>query len=150
MKKTKLSIALFIIMLFTALACTACVDKNVVDGAKLIENTQKLVVIEATETGGSLEDALKSFSQAGNIELEGSTNEFGFFITSINGYAPDASKNEFWAIYSSLGEYEGVSYSNAEYGTYEYNGVTYASASYGVSGMPLIKGEIYILTISTF
>lgn len=150
MKKTKLIIALLSVMLFITLSCTACVDKNVIDGAKLIESSEKLVVIEATETGGSLEDALKSFSQAGNIELEGSTNEFGFYITSINGYEPDASKNEFWAIYSSLGEYEGVSYSNSEYGTYEYNGTTYAIASYGVSGMPLIKGEIYILTISTY
>lgn len=148
--KTLFATVVFLVLMFTVTTFIACNNEANVDGVKLLENTEKLVVIEATQTGGNLEDALKSCKEAGKLEYEGATGDFGFYLTSVNGYTPDTSKNEFWAIYSTLGEYEGVSYSNAEYGTYDYKGTTCASASYGVSGMPLIEGKIYIFTIATF
>ena len=127
---------------------TAC-TKDEAD-AKLLENSQTLVVIEANATGGSMKDAMAKLKGAGDLDYEGSEGEFGFYLTSVNGYTPNAAKNEFWAVYTTLGEYDGVTYSNVEYGTYEYDGKTLASAAYGISGLPLIKGHLYILTVSTY
>lgn len=148
--KTLLAMACSMTLLFAVTAFAACSNGSNVDEVKLLESTEKLVAIEATKTGGSLEDALKSLKKTGELEYEGSTGDFGFYLTSVNNYTPDSSQNEFWAIYSTLGEYEGVSYSSVEYGTYDYHGTICASASYGISGMPLVEGEIYIITISIY
>lgn len=150
MQKTKSKVALIVAVVMMALSTilSACGDGNA--KAKLLKSDEKLIVIEAIATGGSIEDALKELKSDGEIDYEGSTSEFGFYLNSINGYVPDVSKNEFWAIYTTLGEYEGVSYSNVEFGVYEYDGKECASASYGISGMPLVEGEIYIIAISTY
>ena len=150
MKKGNKIVILLIatIMTVSGLILTACTNDEA--DAKLLENSETLVVIEANATGGSMEDAMAKFKKAGNLDYEGSVSEFGFYLISVGGYTPDASKNEFWAVYTTLGEYEGVAYSNVDYGTYEYNGKTCASAAYGISGLPLVKGNLYILTISTY
>lgn len=146
--KNKIAFIVAVVMVALSMLLSACGDRDV--KVKLLKNDEKLVVIEAIDTGGSLEDALKELKADGKLEYDGSTSEYGFYLNSINGYVPDASKNEFWAIYTTLGEYEDVSYSSVEFGVYEYNGKICASASYGISGMPLVEGEIYVLTISTY
>ena len=150
MKKGNRIVILLIttIMTVSGLILTACTNDEA--DAKLLENSKTLIVIEANATGGSMKDAMAKFKEAGNLDYEGETGEFGFYLTSVNGYTPDAAKHEFWAVYTTLGEYEGVVYSNVDYGTYEYNGKTLASAAYGISGLPLIAGNLYILTISTY
>ncbi len=127
---------------------SACANGNA--DATLLENSETLVVIKANTTSGSMQDAMTKLKEAGQISYEGSESEYGFYITSVNGYTPDASKNEFWAVYTTLGEYEGVTYSSAEYGAYEYKGTSCASALYGISGLPIVEGYLYILTISTY
>ena len=150
MQKTKNKIAFIVAMIMAMLTIflSACGDGDA--KVKLLKNDETLVVIEAVETGGSLEDALKELKADGKLDYEGSTSDYGFYLISINGYTPDSSKNEFWAIYTTLVEYDGVIYSSAEFGTYEWDNKILSSASYGVSGLPLIAGEIYILTISTY
>ncbi|MBS5842964.1 MAG: hypothetical protein KIC77_05720 [Clostridiales bacterium] len=136
-----------VIMLFVFAACK---NETSSDYSVILENMENLVVIEATKTDGSLEDALKSLKENGELEYEGSTGDYGFYLTSVNGYIPDVQKNEYWALYSTLGEYEGVTYSDTEFGQYEYNGKICAAASYGVSGMPLVEGELYVLAVSSY
>ena len=121
-----------------------------VDGVKLVESSEKVVVIEATATKGSLLDAMNALESAEELKFETSGSGDMTMIVSVNGYAPDSSKNEFWAIYTSLTELDGVVYSNAEYGTYEYGGKTLGSASFGCAGLPLVEGETYLLAISTY
>lgn len=119
-------------------------------GASVLESSDKLVVIEAAETGGSLEEAMAALSKAGKLTYDGSEGDYGFYLNSVNGYAPDAESSEYWAVYTTLGEYEGVPYSSTEYGTYDYSGKTCASASYGISGLPMVEGEIYVLVVETY
>lgn len=135
-------------MVALSLLLSACGDGDA--KIKLLKNDEKLVVIEAIDTVGSLEDALKELKADGKLDYEGSTSEYGFYLVSINGYIPDASKKEFWAIYTTLGEYKGVSYSSEEFGVYNYENKTCASASYGASGLPLVEGQLYIITISNY
>lgn len=110
--------------------------------------TQVLVRVMETEDGKSMYDALVALQADGRLTFDGSESTYGFYITSVNGVA--ATNDNYWAVYTTLGTYEGVSYSDATWGTIEHSdalGNTYAlaSASYGVSGLPLVEGELYAL-----
>ena len=149
--KHTLRFATFIVATITAFAgfvLSACGNNDA--DATLLESSETLVVIQANTTNGSMQDAMAKFKEEGKLTYEGSESEYGFYLTSVNGYTPDASKNEFWAVYTTLGEYGGVSYSSAEYGTYDYKDTSCASASYGITGLPMVEGYLYILTISTY
>ena len=110
--------------------------------------TQVLVRVMETEDGKSMYDALVALQEDGRLTFDGSESTYGFYITSVNGVA--ATNENYWAVYTTLGTYEGVSYSDATWGTIEHsdalgNTYTLASASYGVSGLPLVEGELYAL-----
>lgn len=110
--------------------------------------TQVLVRVMETEDGKSMYDALVALQADGRLTFDGSESTYGFYITSVNGIA--ATNENYWAVYTTLGTYEGVSYSDATWGTIEHsdalgNTYTLASASYGVSGLPLVEGELYAL-----
>lgn len=110
--------------------------------------TQVLVRVMETEDGKSMYDALVALQADGRLTFDGSESTYGFYITSVNSVA--ATNENYWAVYTTLGTYEGVSYSDATWGTIEHsdapgNTYTLASASYGVSGLPLVEGELYAL-----
>lgn len=147
MKRMKM-LAAFVGAAVIALGCvvfSACAEEKSVEGVKLVESSSELVVIEATETDGSLYDAMKALKEEELITFEGYVGDYGFYIESVNGQAP--AEGEAWMIYTSLGEYEGVSYSTTEYGTFEYKDTQYGSANYGCDGLPLVSGNTYILAL---
>ncbi len=108
------------------------------------------LVIKAGETSGTLYDLMVSLQEAGELEFSGSESEYGFFVESVNGTSADPSANQYWAVYTTLGELDGVVYSSSEFGTYDYDGKTLASASYGVSGLPAVEGELYALVLESY
>lgn len=112
---------------------------------RLVANDETCVVIAAdkSNTDRSLYDALAFFATSGEITMDGSESEYGFYLTSLNGR--EATDEYYWAVYTTLGILDGVEYSNAAWGTWDYGGETLASASYGVSGLPLVEGELYAL-----
>ena len=135
------------------LGCTAfsaCGEDDWVS-ATLLESDTTHVVIQAAQTKGSLYDAMqdiKSRPGPGNFSFDGTGGKDDFFITVLNGRALQG--REYWAIYTSLGEYGGVSYSSAEYGTFDYKGTVCAMASYGCSGLPLVEGCYYVIALSEY
>lgn len=146
--RCKKFVTVLLAAVLAALILSSCGGAS--SGAKILESGEKLLVIEATATGGSLEDAMNALKEAGELDFGGSESEYGFYLTSVNGYEADSSANEYWAVYTSLGEYDGVEYSNPEYGTFDYNGTSCASASYGISGLVAVEGEIYVLTVESY
>ena len=108
------------------------------------------VVIKANTTEGSLEDALNALKDSNALDFTGSQSEYGLYIESVNGKTADATKNEYWAVYTTLTEIDGVSYSSAEYGTYDYDGTQCASASFGASGLPMVEGNLYAVVLATY
>lgn len=150
MKKTT---KILTVLLCALILCPifACSPKNSDIRARIISSDDSgTVIIEATATSGSLYDALAMFDESDLLDLDMEQSEYGYFIEEVNGRKPDAAKNEFFAVYTSLGDYLGVSYSSEEFASYEYNGQRLGSASVGVSSLPLVKGEIYIIAISTY
>lgn len=126
------------------IGCAQAADKGDAE-FRLVANDETCVVIVAdkSDTDRSLYDALAFFATSGEITMDGSESEYGFYLTSLNGR--EATDEYYWAVYTTLGILDGVEYSNAAWGTWEYGGETLASASYGVSGLPLVEGELYAL-----
>ena len=149
-KKLLINFTIALIAVISIAAAAGCANGKTTVKATLIASEEKLIVIRADQNGGSFEDALNLFKDDGKLTYVSSEGQYGSFISAINGYTPDGSKNEFCAVYTSLATYNGVSYSSTEYGSYEYDGKTLGSASYGVSGLPLVAGELYVLTVSTY
>ena len=147
-KFTSIILAIFFVITLTFTACAG--DTAALSDAVVIEGSDNFVIIKANSTGGSLEEAMSSLKEEGFLTYESSNGEYGSYLISVNGYVPDEAANEYWAIYTTLGEYEGVEYSNSEYGTYDYDGKTCASASYGISGLPMVNGEIYVLAVESY
>lgn len=139
---------LFFAAALAAFALSAC-NKNASGVAELVETDGNTVVLRAvkTDTSLSLADALQSLKDEGKLDFTVQNGDYGLEILSVNGYAPDSDKNEFWAIYTTLGEYEGASYSNTEW-VFEYGGKTLGTSNFGVSGLPMVEGELYVITIS--
>lgn len=137
-----------IAVMFFAAACA----KNADGVAELVETGDKTVVIRAlkTDTSVSLADAMQSLKEEGKLDFTAQDGDYGLQILSVNGYTPDAGKNEFFAVYTTLGEYEGTAYSDETWGFFEYGGKRLNSAAYGVSGLPMVEGELYIITVSTY
>ena len=126
------------------IGCAQAADKGDAE-FRLVANDETCVVIAAdkSDTDRSLYDALAFFATSGEITMDGSESEYGFYLTSLNGR--EATDEYYWAVYTTLGSLDGVESSNAAWGTWEYGGETLASASYGVSGLPLVEGELYAL-----
>ena len=126
------------------IGCAQAADKGDAE-FRLVANDETCVVIAADKSDAdrSLYDALAFFATSGEITMDGSESEYGFYLTSLNGR--EATDEYYWAVYTTLGILDGVEYSNAAWGTWEYGGETLASASYGVSGLPLVEGELYAL-----
>lgn len=112
---------------------------------QLARNDTTAVVFTVTEGDEerSLYDVLAAYRTLGVLTFTASGGEDAAFITSVNGV--ENADPSYWMVYTTLGEYEGVSYSDAAWGTWEYEGDAYASASYGVSLLPLVAGESYAL-----
>ena len=113
---------------------------------ELLENGKERVVLRVTagDETKSLYDALAVLDEAGELSLEGSRSETGFFIESVNGTA--MTDGAFWAVYTSLGG----EYADASWGTFEYEGRVLASATLGVSGLPLEKGAYFALVYTVY
>lgn len=142
-------LSLTLALVAAAMLCACKDDKGANVQVELRENSDTFVVIEATADGGSLADALKSLKAAGLLDYESETGQYGESITSINGRPLNATAHEYGAIYTTLTERDGVIYSNAEY-THEYDGKTLNYANFGISGLPLYKGELYMIVLATW
>ncbi|MBQ2715069.1 MAG: hypothetical protein IJF76_05525 [Clostridia bacterium] len=75
--------------------------------------------------------------------------ESGGFISSVNGYAPDSTKNEFWGIYTDL-KIGDIPYFDNSWGTVEVENKVLGSATKGIAELPLSNGATYVLAISTY
>lgn len=98
----------------------------------------------------SVYDYLCALQEDGEITFEGYDSSYGYYITSVNGVAEQTGTNSgySWMLYTDLAELDGVTYSSADYGSWEYDGKTLNSASYGISYLPAVEGYTYALVYS--
>jgi hypothetical protein len=115
---------------------------------EVLVSNQELLVVKATNVTGtvSLKDAMTALQKEGKLTYTISNG----MVTSINGVENPADYSSCWMFYSDLGEYDGVTYTNTEWGTYTYGETNYASNAYGVESMPVVNGYTYIAHYDTF
>ena len=152
----------FALATVAALAFSLCVfsactgeEKNV--RCEVLVNSEELLIFRAEEGDAtvSVYDALVSLQNKGEITFDGYVNNYGFTVTEMNGTKQADDWSAYWSVYTTLGEYEGITYATEGYedyitgewvdATYTYDGVKYLYASYGVSGIPVVQGYSYML-----
>ena len=107
--------------------------------------TEGVITLGQTPT---LYDYMEALETKGEIEVEATDGAYGKYITAVGGVEEryeGTNAMYYWAVYTDLGELDGVTYSSPEYGTYENGEKTLNSASYGVSGLPAVEGYTYAL-----
>ncbi|MBO5045857.1 MAG: hypothetical protein J6C93_03200 [Clostridia bacterium] len=147
MKRMAVGLSLLCVLLSSTLffACTAEVGASDV----VLHESGERIVVEAKNTveGASLFDAMEYFKDRGEIAYEGYTGDYGFYFTSVGD--KELKDGEFWAIYTSLTQLDGVAYSDSAFSVV-YEGVDCGSALFGVEGLPLIEGAVYIIQLGSY
>ena len=137
-----MSVVVLAILLTTVLAAVAC---NTLKNPVQIKETTVIVPLDAAVMpeieGKHLADYLDVLQEKGFLTY----NAPGGFVDTINDLKADASKNEYWLIYT-----DDTENSNEDWGKTEVDGVTYFSAMYGIKDMPLKEGKTYLFMISKF
>lgn len=121
----------------------------------------------------SVENVIVDLSTSDDLYYKGTTSKYGLYLTEMGTtkqlynseyesyyekqtpiIAEDGSTFTYIFVYTSVTEIDGVSYSDASYGTYTYETAdgtqTLNSASYGVSGLPCVDGAVYLFTVGTY
>lgn len=124
------------------------------DDYEVIESDGEMFIFKALVGDGtdSMYDALTELQEEGYLTFDGYESDYGYYITKVNGTAEaygDTSMT-YWAVYTDLTEYDGVTYAETTWGSYTYEGTEYAMANYGVSYLPVYAGYTYVLAVSTY
>lgn len=139
----KILISACAISVIAAIAGLSACTSGTAEKYTLEENTDELVVFIAPEVSSdmSVKDYFDGLVEEGLITY---TIADGM-VTSINGKENVSGTNsgDYWMFYADLTELDGVTYANAEWGTYEYEGKTLASCVYGVEELPVVEGYTY-------
>ena len=142
MKKI-LSLTLTLICILTALIACNNTSKQPTINAEIENCTQKLVVIQVTETteNANALDLLAKLQNEGKISFESFDGGYGAYVTSINGLAEVANGNEgySWMLYTSDEDL-----SSTEFGSLTYQGAVFGQAAVGASTLKLKAGEYYV------
>ncbi len=90
-------------------------------------------------------DALLLLEEHGYLDFEVQRSQLGHYLLSVNGVT--AQDGHFWALYTTIVEWNGFTYSTVEYTPFECNGVVLYSSTVGLSSLPIIDGQYYALLL---
>ena len=133
-------IALLVVLSVSLFACK-----------KYVQQTDTGVVFTVDEhimkdvEGKHLIDYLNALQDKGELTFSAPQSTYGSFLEEVNGIKADATKGEYWFIYSDDEEN-----TTAAWGEYEYEGKKYYSTNFGLDDQPLKAGATYILMVSTY
>lgn len=158
MKKKLLAVIVAVVSLFAVCAFTGCGldDKskrkapsggNVALDVRRVAFTATSNMLNLTETT-SVKDYMDALAANGELVFSGTDGGYGYFVQSF--YDTKAEGNNYWAVYTDLVTLDGVTYSDAQFGTVNYEGKTLYSASYGVSSLPCVEGYTYAFVYTTY
>ncbi|MBQ8290956.1 MAG: hypothetical protein IJX88_00395 [Clostridia bacterium] len=140
MKRKSVSLFLFIIAVFFAVACGK-VDSSVNPEtviASVEKTTEDLVVIKV-DTAGDCEYLVDIMAYLQDKEALTFTTDGAGMVSGINGQTNPADFSCCWMLYTSDTEL-----SNAAWGTVSVDGVTYQSAAFGAEALPVADGTYYV------
>lgn len=142
MKKKLLALIVALAMVTSAFMLVACGKTKFDKDKKELAITVSGGVMEITaET--TLEDYMNKLQEKKEVSFDGSTSEYGLYITKINDV--EAGMGEAWMLYTT-----DAANSDSEWGSYEYDGKTLGSATLGVSNLIVKEGETYVWVLQKY
>ena len=151
-KKIVLALVVLALVCTTVFGLVACTKDAPVEAKEFqlnsVASVSNIIAISvdsdimADVTGKHLIDYLNALAQKDYFAY----TTTGGFVTTINKITVDASKNQFWAIYTTDAENSSDDYA----APIVIDGDTYHSANYGIVDMPLKAGEKYLFKVSTY
>ena len=166
-KKRLLTWILTVLLAFCAVCFVACDDKPVASEltelvlptmaqdqmAVIIKNGEKdyTSIVVTLGKGGvdakTAEDVLTYLQNEGVLSVQWTESDYGKYLTGIGKISPDASKNEFVSVLTSVAKDKG---SFAGVTTYKVGDVEIVSSAVGVSEMTVEPGAIIYFEIQTY
>ena len=141
-QKILIVVAIVALLVVSCFAFAACGKKYVQQKDTAVYFTVDKDVM-ANVDGKTLQDYMDALVKKGQLTYSGDSTAYGLMINTVNDIKADASKGEYWFLYSDDDEY-----SNGDWGTYELNGKTYKSTTLGASSLPIKIGCTYVLMMS--
>ena len=139
-KRITLTVIVLALMLAVVLGLVACGAKPVqIRDSEIILTYDKDVMADIENK--TLLDYMNALQEKELLTFSAP----GGFVVTMNDRTPDATKGEYWFIYT-----DDEDYSNEAWGTYEIEGKTYKSATKGISELPIKEGKSYIFVISVY
>ena len=166
-KKRLLTWILTVLLAFCAVCFVACDDKPMASEltelvlptmaqdqmAVIIKNGEKdyTSIVVTLGKGGvnakTAEEVLAYLQDEGVLSVQWTDSDYGKFLSGIGKLAPDASKNEFVTVLTSVAKDKG---SWAGVTTYKVGDVEIASAAVGVSELTVETSAIIYFEIQTY
>ena len=85
------------------------------------------------------------------LKLDAPNGPYGVYINSIGDLVPDASKNEYVAIYTSVeSDFNVPTADFPEVKELTYHGVTLKEAGVGISSLTVVERAVFLFRIETF
>ena len=138
-KKIVLAVVVLALLLTLALGMVACSKPVQLKDTAVIVHVDSKVMSDVS--GKHLVDYLNALQEKDYLTY----NAPGGFIDTINDLKPDASKGEYWFIYTDDEEH-----ANADWGTFDLDGKTLGSATLGITDLPLKEGATYVFVVSVY
>lgn len=141
-RKIVLSVLLIAVILASVFAFASC-------GKKYVQQTDTAVYFTIDEKimpnveGKTLKDYMDALVEKKELTYSGTDSQYGIMLDTINDLKADATKGEYWFLYSNDDEY-----SNEAWGTYVLNETTYKSTTLGASSLPIKMGKTYVFMVS--
>ena len=153
LKKISFLLALAVLA-FALVSCTGSFEETG-DISVVIENTDgeytvyKVYLEDVKNKDEGVVGILENLKEReeNSLAVDMSSSQYGAYINSIGGLIPDAAKNEFISVYTSLeadfGTWDGV-------GTVEYEGTTLKASGLGLSSMSVASGMIVLFRVESY
>lgn len=141
-QKILIVVAIVALLVVSCFAFAACGKKYVQQKDTAVYFTVDKDVM-ANVDGKTLQDYMDALVKKDQLTYSGDSTAYGLMINTVNDIKADASKGEYWFLYSDDDEY-----SNGDWGTYDLNGKTYKSTTLGASSLPIKIGCTYVLMMS--
>ena len=141
-QKILIVVAIVALLAVSCFAFAACGKKYVQQKDTAVYFTVDKDVM-ANVDGKTLQDYMDALVKKDQLTYSGESTAYGLMIDTVNDIKADASKGEYWFLYSDDDEY-----SNGDWGTYDLNGKTYKSTTLGASSLPIKIGCTYVLMMS--
>ncbi len=152
--KTFLKHSVAILITLATLIClmSSCVDTQKSGRCTVVVGigdafTEYEVELDSVEITEGVFSIVKYLKEEKHLEVSYDSSSYGAYLTAIGNVHPDAAKNEYVAIYTSVTKDFDTSMYFSEY---SYKGLTLGSSGFGINSMSVEADAVYLFTVGSY